>query len=131
MEFHPSWTGVLHLEAKAPTSVTLFFIQVNYAAAHRKEAMGQFTLKVYSAGGAGWTTAWNYRMGSGDLAGGFGALHGAPRLGVVSARGGVRAFPGLPALTEGYAFRPIASRHSAGTHLSAMTQKSLHGGTPV
>ena len=24
-----------------------------------------------------------------------------------------------------------ASRHSAGTHLSAMTQKSRHGGTPV
>jgi hypothetical protein len=24
-----------------------------------------------------------------------------------------------------------ASRHSAGTHLSAITQKSRHGGTPV
>lgn len=30
-----------------------------------------------------------------------------------------------------YGLRPIASKQSAGTHLSAMTQNSLHGGTPV
>lgn len=30
-----------------------------------------------------------------------------------------------------YGLRSMASRQSAGTHLSAMTQKSLHGGTPV
>jgi hypothetical protein len=46
VEFHPSRTGVFHSEAKAPTSVTLFFIEVNYGAALREEAMGQFTLKV-------------------------------------------------------------------------------------
>src|ERR1035437_1247717 len=30
-----------------------------------------------------------------------------------------------------YGFLPNASRHSAGTHFSAITQKSRHGGRPV
>ena len=46
-------------------------------------------------------------------------------------RSRVRALAGLPDLTEFYRLRPIAIRQSAGTHLSAMMQKSLHGGTPV
>ena len=50
---------------------------------------------------------------------------------LISVRSGVRALPDLPRLTESYGFRPIASRHSAGTHMSAMMQKSRPGGTPV